>query len=299
MAQFFGSFRRFVGIICIFVVGALHCVSAYSMDGKVALVTGSSGGIGKGIALELANQGCKVIVHYHERKQGATDTQRQLGDMCLGVVQCDFRQPDTIPDFMNKVLEHCGDKPLDILFNNAGAVTKLAMEDDSDGLEIWHQTLAINLHAPCQLSKLFLEHRKSLDTKTDLSNGGVIINVSSIHGDRSNEYMGAYAASKAALDALTKTLSMEFAPHNIRVNTISPGVVPVERTAEVFKDPEVVKAWADNIPANRVGTVEEVAKAMLPLITNEWITGTIWNVDGGMMARGHYPSRPRPPSPFK
>jgi glucose 1-dehydrogenase len=294
---------RVCTVVGIFLLVAVHCIEAYSLKGKTALVTGSSGGIGKGIAVELANQGCQVIVHYNEREQGAVETQKILGDKCLGVLMCDFRSrnsqdpksDDCIEKFMNDAMECCGERPLDILVNNAGVVSKLAIEDDSNQMEIWHQTMDVNLHAPCQLSKLFLAHHQA----SERSEGGVIINVSSIHGENSNEYMAAYAASKAALDALTKTTAMEFAPYNIRVNAIAPGVVPVERTAKVFDDPAVMKGWTDNIPVNRVGTVEDVAKATVPLITNEWITGTIWKVDGGMMARGHYPNRPRPPSPFK
>ena len=93
---------------------------SYSLEGKVALVTGSSGGIGKGIALELAKHGVRVCVHYNSREEGALDTKRQLGnDKCLGVLQCDFLQLDKIPEFMQKVNELCGGEGIDILVNNA------------------------------------------------------------------------------------------------------------------------------------------------------------------------------------
>jgi glucose 1-dehydrogenase len=130
--------------------------------------------------------------------------------------------------------------------------------------------------------------------KTNTNGGGVIINVSSIHGEKSNEYMGAYAASKAALDSLTRTMAIEFAPHNVRVNAIAPGVVPVERTAQAFQDPAIRGAWEERIPLGRVGTVEQVAQACIPLIENEWITGSILQIDGGMMARANMPVRARP-----
>ena len=284
-------------------------VDAYSLDGKRVLVTGSSGGIGKGIALELAQHGAKVIIHYNERHKEALETKEELGDNCIGVLHCDFRKPETIPAFMDKVLECCrsdaegsndadsNDCYLDVLINNAGIVTKLALEDDTDELSFWHETLAVNLHAPNMLSRLALKFMKKDSCTDGSSQGGVIINVSSIHGERSNEYMGAYAASKAALDSLTRTMAIEFAPHKIRVNAIAPGVVPVERTREAFKDPAVVNSWTERIPLRKVGSTQEVAMACIPLITNEWITGTIWKIDGGMMARAHMPQRDRPAPP--
>lgn len=125
----------------------------------------------------------------------------------------------------------------------------------------------------------------------------MIVNVSSIHSEKSNEYMAAYAASKAALDSLTRSMAMEYAQHNIRVNSIAPGVVVVERTADIFKIPENAQVWKDRLPLNRLGQVEDIAQATLALLTNEWMTGTILTVDGGMMARANMPNRPRPLKP--
>ena len=175
-------------------------VASFSLPGRVALVTGSSGGIGKSIALRLKEEGVRVCLHYNTRKEEAEEVKRLLGpDYCLGIVQCDFRFPDKLFEFMSDVEEIC-DGGVDILVNNAGAVNKLALEDDED-LSIWHETLAVNLHAPYTLSKLALPKMKMN------GRGGVIINISSIHGEVSNEYMGAYAASKSALDSLTRTMA--------------------------------------------------------------------------------------------
>ena len=106
--------------------------------------------------------------------------------------------------------------------------------------------------------------------------------------------MAAYAASKAALESLTRSMAMEWAAHGVRVNAIAPGVVPVERSRDAFADPEAVENWASRIPLHRLGTVEEIAAACIPLLTNEWITGAVWQIDGGMMARSNMPDRPRP-----
>lgn len=266
-------------------------LTAYSIQGKKALVTGSSGGIGRGIALELANRGAQVIIHYNERETEAYQVQEELGKSCLGVFHCDFRNPDTIPEFFNKVVnEACGGKcGIDILVNNAGAVTKLALEDDDNTLKNWHDVFAVNLHAPNLLSKLALPYMKK-------NKHGVIINVSSIHGERSNEYMGAYAATKAALDSLTRTMAVEFAPF-VRVNAIAPGVVPVERTYKVFQNQSIREGWEERTALKALGTVEQIADACIPLIENEWITGTIWQIDGGMMCRNNMPPRSRPKAP--
>lgn len=294
------------------VVTVAEGVRAFSLQGKTVLVTGSAGGIGKGIAKLLAEQGAKIIVHYHTREEEAKNFRDELGsETCLGVLHCDFRDISSIPDFFRKAKDLCLDqdsRKLDVLVNNAGAITKFALDSDDDTLTVWRDTMAVNLDAPNLLGKLFTEQFQregesgsndgdtcADDISGDATTKGVILNVGSIHGDRSNEYMGAYAASKAALESLTRTMAIEYAERGIRANLIAPGVVPVERTERFFREhPESVKGWADRIPVGRLGSVEEVAQACLPLIENEWITGTVWQIDGGMMARANMPERPRP-----
>ena len=279
---------------------------AYSLQGKRVLVTGSSGGIGKGIAKAVAQQGGHVLIHYHTRQQGAQDTANEIekqigqgddnGGRVDGIVQCDFRNPQNICDMFTNI-DDIWPEGLDVVVNNAGIVTKQALEDDSNDLSAWHETLQVNLHAPRLISHLALSRirKRGSSNNNNGNGGGVILNVSSIHGEKSNEYMGPYAVSKSALDALTRTMALEYATYNIRVNAIAPGVVPVERTAHAFAtDQAMAQGWKDRIPLQQLGTVQQVADACLPLLTNEWITGTIWQVDGGMMARSNMPQRERP-----
>lgn len=296
-------------------MAAIEGVGAFSLQGKTVLVTGSAGGIGKGIAKLLAEKGAKIIVHYHTREEEAKQFGEELGpEKCLGVLHCDFRDISTIPAFFQKARDLCADQDsqvLDVLVNNAGAITKFALDSDNDSLTVWRNTLAVNLDAPNLLGKLFAEQFPREATiggdedscakdnseicEVDATTRGIILNVGSIHGDRSNEYMGAYAASKAGLESLTRTMAIEYASRGIRANLIAPGIVPVERTQAFFeKHPETLKGWTERLPVGRAGSVEEVARASLPLIENEWITGTVWQIDGGMMARANMPVRERP-----
>lgn len=295
-----------------------RCVSSYSMSssaselshtsfplsGKTAFISGSSGGIGKAISITYAAAGADVILHYNTRKDGAVRASEEINNAhkdainssssergpgrCLGIVHADFRSQEDVHAMFHSILDDIlEDNQLDILINNAGIVTKLAIEDDDDDLSVWHETMAVNLHAPLQLMRLAHGHMKS--------KGGVIINNSSIHGSRSVEFMNAYAASKAALDSLTRGLALEYAADGVRVNAIAPGVVPVERTAHLFSDQNVVDMWTPHLPIGRLGTVQDIADATLLLATNEWMTGSILTVDGGMMARANMPIRKRPP----
>lgn len=281
-------------------------VAAYSLAGKTVLVTGSAGGIGKGIAKALVDKGAKIVVHYHTRETEARAFSEELGpEKCLGVLHCDFRNISSIPSFFGRVRDLCRvdgggeacSSKLDILVNNAGAVSKLALNDDDENLTMWQNTLAVNLHAPNLLGKLFAEQFREGNEEFTAGNdnhrdGGVILNVGSIHGDRSNEYMGAYAASKAALESLTRTQAIEYGPLGIRANLIAPGIVPVERTEQFYREmPSVLESWKQRIPIGKAGTVEQVAAASLTMIENEWVNGAIWAIDGGMMARGNYPER--------
>lgn len=286
---------------------------SHSLRGKTALVTGSSGGIGAGIAKVFAQAGCDIIVHYNSRKEGAIDTFKTINNnydnavandnndnnlpgRCLGIIHADFRDADAVDEMFHHILDYSlPNNRLDILVNNAGIVTKLALEDDDDKMSIWHETMAVNLHAPVQLMKLAHKHMKS--TTIGSRKGGVIINNTSIHGSRSVEFMTAYAASKAALDSLTRGLACEFAVDGVRVNAIAPGVVPVERTSQAFADPNVTNMWLPHLPSGRLGTVEDIAHATLLLAVSEWMTGNILTVDGGMMARANMPIRPKPQKP--
>lgn len=267
---------------------------AFSYEKKRILVTGASGGIGAGIAKVLAERGAQILVHYNTRREGAEATRKHIiqnGGICDGIIQCDFTRPENIQKMFNKIDdvwgEGCGP---DVLVNNAGLITKIAAEDD-EGLNAWMETMQVNLNAPYQLSKLSHERMKHG------GDGGVIVNVSSIHASISVEWMTAYAASKAGLDRLTAGLASEWAKDNVRVNAVAPGIVPVERTESILSKPEIQDMWLPHLPVGRMGTVEEVAHSVAYLCESEWTTGTILTIDGGMTGRANMPFRPKPEKP--
>lgn len=265
-------------------------IQAFNFVGKKALVTGSSGGIGAAIAKELGKKGCRVLVHYNTRYDGALATKQSIidnGGICDGLIQCDFRNPVNIHE-MIQIIDDRWKGEIDILINNAGLITKLAVEDEDDQFSSWMDTIQVNLNAPYQLSKLAFDRMKRQ------KEGGNIINISSIHGTVSCEYMVAYAASKAALDRMTAGLSNEWARAGVRVNAVAPGIIPVERTEKALNTKLSQDMWLPHLPVGRMGTVEECARAVVYLCENEWTSGSVITLDGGMTARSNMPIRPRP-----
>ncbi|PIU37929.1 MAG: hypothetical protein COT01_09475 [Piscirickettsiaceae bacterium CG07_land_8_20_14_0_80_44_28] len=175
---------------------------------------------------------------------------------------------------------------LDGLVNNAGIITKSLSLKDMQG-RAFQETLAINLQAPYLLSTAYATACQNARLP------GNIVNNSSIHGQATCEWFGAYAASKAGLDALTKVQAVEWGKLGIRVNSLAPGVVPVERTFDILNEPKMQKKWLSAMPSGRYGTVEDMGLATAFLLSkaSEWMTGSVLTLDGGLIARGHYPYR--------
>ena len=256
------------------------------LENKRVLITGASSGIGAGMAKVLAQAGCRLVLHYHQNQAGIEQTLSSV--QALGadakVLQCDFRQLDKVSDFFQQAWAFFNG--LDALVNNAGIVTKRLALKDQEGVE-FNQTLAVNLQAPYLLSTAFAQ------ACIAAQQGGAIVNNSSIHAQATCEWFSAYAASKAGLDAMTKVQAVEWGPYGIRVNVLAPGVVPVERTQAILSQPAMEKKWTQNMPMGRYGTTEEMGYATTYLLSDEasWMTGTVLTLDGGLIARGNYPTR--------
>lgn len=256
------------------------------LKSKRVLITGASSGIGAGMAKILAQQGCKLVLHYCANESGIEQTLKTVNELGAEahLVWGDFRNLDSLGNVFHQAWSKF--EGLDGLINNAGLVTKSTALNDLNGKQ-FDETLAVNLQAPYRLSAEFARHC------IDANQPGVIINNSSIHGQQTCEWFSAYAASKAGLDAMMKVMAIEWGQYGVRVNSLAPGVVPVERTHKVLQQPSMAKKWTSAMPLGRYGTVEDMGLASAFLLSDSaaWMTGSVLTVDGGLIARGHYPAR--------
>jgi 3-oxoacyl-[acyl-carrier protein] reductase len=244
-----------------------------ALEGKVALVTGGSRGIGRAIALELARRGADVAVNYAHNTEAAQQVVAEIETMGRRAVALpadvgDFDQAATL---ITAVLDALG--RLDILVNNAGIVrdTLLLRMQESD----WDEVLRVNLKGAFNTSKAAV--RPMLR-----QHFGRIINVSSVSGLMGQVGQANYAASKAGLIGLTKSMAREFGARNITVNVVAPGFVPTD--LNVAMDETLRERLRELIPLGRFGAVDEVAHAVAFLASNEaaYITGAVLPVDGGL-----------------
>ncbi|QYS89012.1 3-oxoacyl-[acyl-carrier-protein] reductase [Flavobacterium davisii] len=244
------------------------------LEGKIAIITGASRGIGKGIAEVFAKNGANIAFTYSSSAESALALENEL--IALGVKAkgyksnaADFNEAQKLVD---DVLAEFG--TIDILINNAG-VTKdnLLMrmsEEDFDAV------LNINLKSVFNMTKAV--------QKTMLKNRvGSIINMSSVVGVKGNAGQANYAASKAGMIGFTKSIALELGSRNIRCNAIAPGFIETEMTAKLNED--VVQGWRDTIPLKRGGKPEDIANACVFLASDmsAYVTGQVLNVDGGML----------------
>ena len=251
---------------------------------KVALVTGSSSGIGKGIARVLAREGADVIVHYRKNAEGAAATAKEVAslDRKTLVLQADLRLADDVDRLIDSALDSFG--RIDVLVNNAGITTRRPfLETDEDFFDTIMGT---------DLKGVFLCSRKTAPAMKK-QNRGRIINISSIHGQRTSHDFSLYAAAKAAVDSLTTGMAVELADFGITVNAIAPGWVPVESEGPYSQ--ALFDAFADHIPLRRPGTPDEVGElaAFLASDRSNWLTGQTIHLDGGASCMINFPSRRR------
>jgi len=253
------------------------------LNDKTILITGASSGIGAGIARSLARHKTKIILHYNTNYNGVIQTKNEVVSRGseAKIIQFDFRKEERVKQFFTEALSCFSD--IDILINNAGVVPKRTI-DDTD-LEFWRETHSINLNFPFFLSREFARHR------IETGKPGVIVNISSIHGEQSREKYAAYASTKSALNALTKIQAIEWAEHRIRVNTIAPGAVEVDRNKDGLRDNQ--ELWMPKILLGRYGTTDEIGELAVFLSSDAaaWMTGQVLTIDGGTTARGNYPNK--------
>lgn len=242
------------------------------VDTKRVLVTGSSRGIGRAIARRMADSGWDVALHYGSDVEEAEQTRKMLGDRAVGLYQADLTQVESGARLFERALR---DGALDALVNNAGVYIPIDFSEASDAIfeANRHRTFAVNFDAPLDATRAAVRHF----TKTG---GGKILNVASRVGFRGEAGASLYAASKAALISLTRSLAVELAPKNIQLFGIAPGWVDTAMVREGMEDrmPEIL----GSIPVGRMASPDDCAAAASFLLSDEatYLTGVVIDING-------------------
>ena len=250
-------------------------------NGKVALVTGSSKGIGKGIAIALGQYGADVVINYCSDKEGAMDTKakiKKFGSKSV-IVKADVGKYKDVKNMFDIVYDKFG--RIDILVNNSAIAIWKPFEDFTE-LD-WDRTIDINLKS------IFITTQLSLPSMKE-NGGGVIVNIGSMSGHAYLDCLVPYGASKGGVNLISKALAVELAKYDIRVNVVAPGTISVKRNFDT--DANYPDNWCSFIPQGRVGEVKEVVDPVIFMCSSKasHITGQVLYVDGGITSYIPMPS---------
>lgn len=252
---------------------------------KIAIVTGSSEGIGKSIAVAFAKSGDYSGIVINSRK--INDAQRTANEIKnygasnninTIAIQADISVESECINLIEKTIEHFG--RIDVLVNNAGIQKEIPIEETT--LDDWYKIIAVDLTGPFVCSREAIKHMEKQQNPP--SGGYCIINISSVHQTIPKPHFVPYATSKAGIEMMTKTMALELAKKNIRANLVAPGAIDTDMNKTLRDNKEVLEKVLKQIPIDRIGNPEEVANVVEFLASEKasYITGTTIYVDGGM-----------------
>lgn len=253
-----------------------------TLEGKVALVTGSSQGIGQAIAAYLAKEGADIVIDYRSHPDGAKETLAKVEATGRKghIVQSDLSLVNEVRKLVSEGIGHFG--KLDILVNNAGVDGKNASfwnitEADYDAV------LNINLKGTFFTTQAFVQHL--IETKRT----GKIINISSTHEEMAFPHFASYCASKGGVKMMMRNLAVELGPMGITINNIAPGAIETPINTKLLNDPVKLNSLKQNIPLGRLGKPEDIAPmvAFLASAAADYVTGATFFVDGGLIRNYH------------
>ena len=248
--------------------------SLFSLNGKVALITGASKGIGFSIAEIYAAAGAKVVLC--SRKQAAVDEMaaklRAKGYEAIGI-SCNVGNMEELPNLVEKTIEACGQ--LDVLVNNAATSPVFGPVHETSA-EAFDKIMNVNVKAPFELSKLCWPYLRA-------SSNASVINISSIGGISPEHGLGIYSVSKAALISMTKVLAKEWGEAKIRVNVICPGLIETKFSEPLWSNEKIMKMVMNKLAIKRVGSSQEIGALALFLASpaSSYTTGSVFTADGG------------------
>jgi 2-deoxy-D-gluconate 3-dehydrogenase len=249
----------------------------FRLDGKVALVTGASRGLGHGMAFALAQAGADVIVHDILPPGDAADGIRAATGVRTAGLTADLAEPDGPQQLADAAIAQFG--RVDILINNAGIIRRQPAAEHSD--EYWDAVIAVNLSAVFRLSRAIGRHLLARGER------GKIVSVASLLSFQGGINVPGYAAAKGGVMQLTKALANEWARHGINVNAIAPGYMETDNTAPLRADETRVRQITERIPAARWGTPYDLGGTVVFLASraSDYVHGHVLVVDGGWMGR--------------
>ncbi|BAZ11781.1 short-chain dehydrogenase/reductase SDR [Calothrix sp. NIES-4071] len=247
------------------------------LEGKVALVTGSSQGIGQAIAIRLAQEGADIIIDYRSHAEGAEETKAKVeatGRKGL-VVKADLGIVSDVKKMVDEGIQNFG--KLDILLNNAGLEKNASFWDVTE--EDYDNVLNVNLKGVFFATQALVQHL--IETKRP----GKIINISSVHEELPFPHFTSYCASKGGVKMMMRNLAVELGPLGITVNNVAPGAINTPINKSLLEDKEKLNAVIKNIPLGRLGEPNDVASLVAFLASSDadYITGSTFFVDGGLL----------------